>query len=241
MIWQPLIISLKVTAAATGLIFIIGGGLAVWLARSRFRGQSVVEAVIHLPLVLPPSVVGYYLLVVLGQSGPLATWLGWNALFTWPAAVIAATIVGLPLMFQASRAAIANVDPTFEQAARTLGSSELAVLWRITLPLARRGVIAGLILGGTRALGEFGATLMVAGNLPGRTQTLPLAIYDSVLSRQPELTQYLVLLMTLMGFFSLWLVRRLEPGRASPTQALLRRGGWAREDGQTGNRSEGGE
>ena len=211
MIWQPLLISIKVTLLAAVLIALIGGGLAVWLARSRFFGQSVVETLIHLPLVLPPSVVGFYLLVVLGHDGPLARWLGLNVLFTWPAAVIAATVVGLPLMFQASRAAIASVDPTLEQAARTLGSSELAVLWRVTLPLARRGVIAGLVLGATRALGEFGATLMVAGSMPGRTQTLPLAIYDSVLNRQTELTQYMVLLMTLLGFVSLWLVRRLDP------------------------------
>ena len=221
MIWQPLLISLKVTAAASVLILLIGGGLAVWLARSRFRGQSAVETLIHLPLVLPPSVVGYYLLVVLGQAGPLAIWLGWSVLFTWPAAVIAATVVGLPLMFQAARAAIASVDPTLEQAARTLGSSELAVLWRITLPLARRGIIAGFTLGVIRALGEFGATLMVAGNLPGRTQTLPLAIYDSVLSRQPELTQAMVLLMTVLGFLSLWLVRRLDPRPRPPSGGLL--------------------
>ncbi len=115
-------------------------------------------------------------------------------------------------MFQAARAAIANVDPALERAARTLGASELGVLWRVTLPLARRGLLAGLVLGGARALGEFGATLMVAGSLPGRTQTLPLAIYDAVQNRQEELAHFMVLMMTGLGFMGLWWVRRLERG-----------------------------
>ena len=216
--WAALLISLQVTAAATVLILLTGGGLALLLARSRFRGQVILETVIHLPLVLPPSVVGYYLLIGLGRDGPVAGWLGWNVLFTFPAAVIAATVVGLPLMFQAARAAIAEVDPALEQAARTLGSSELGVLWRVTLPLARRGVLAGLALAATRALGEFGATLMVAGNIPGRTQTLPLAIYDAVQGRQYDAALHMVLLVTVLGFASLWWVRHLSqpPGRRGP-------------------------
>jgi len=121
--WEPLFLSLKVTLAATVLIFFIGGGLAVWLARPRFRGQTIVETIIHLPLVLPPSVVGFYLLIVLGRGGPFVEWFGWDLLFSAPAAIIAATVVGLPLMFQAARASIASVDHTLEQAARTLGSS----------------------------------------------------------------------------------------------------------------------
>ncbi len=213
MIWHPFLLSLKVTSAATLLIFAIGLILALVLARHRFRGQTILETAIHLPLVLPPSVVGYYLLILLGRDGPFAQWFGWNVLFTWPAAVIASTVVGLPLMFQAARAAIANVDPALEQAARTLGSSELEVLWRITLPLSRRGVLAGLVLGATRALGEFGATLMVAANIPGKTQTLPLAIYDAVQNSQYDLAHHMVLLMTVLGFLSLWCVRRLEPSR----------------------------
>jgi len=209
-IWTALLTSLKVTAAATALIFALGSGLALLLARRRFRGSTLVETVIHLPLVLPPSVVGYYLLIGLGRDGPLVRWLDVRLLFTWPAAVVAATVVGLPLMFQAARAAIANVDPTLEQAARTLGSTELEILWRVTLPLARRGLLAGLALGATRALGEFGATLMVAGNIPGRTQTLPLAIYDAVQNRHYGDAEYMVLLVTALGFLSLWWVRRLE-------------------------------
>lgn len=212
MIWIALFTSLKVTAAATGLIFLLGSGLALALTRRPFPGSTLVETAIHLPLVLPPSVVGYYLLIGLGRDGPLVSWLDLHLLFTWPAAVLAATIVGLPLMFQAARAAIAGVDPSLEQAARTLGCTELEVLWRVTLPLARRGLLAGLALGATRALGEFGATLMVAGNIPGRTQTLPLAIYDAVQSRNYGDAEYMVLLVTLLGFLSLWSVRRLELG-----------------------------
>ena len=144
MSWHPLLLSLKVTSAATLLIFAIGLGLAIFFARHQFRGQTILETAIHLPLVLPPSVVGFYLLIMLGRDGPLAHLFGWNLLFTWPAAVIASTVVGLPLMFQAARSAIANVDPDLEHAARTLGSTELEVMWRITLPLSRRGILAGL-------------------------------------------------------------------------------------------------
>ena len=208
--WDPLVLSLQVTAVATVLLLVLGLGLALLLARRNFPGQTIVETLIILPLVLPPSVVGYYLLIVLGKDGPIVTLLHTNVLFTWSAAVIAATVVGLPLMFQASRAAIASVDPALEQAARTLGSSELEVLWRVTLPLARRGVLAGLVLGAARALGEFGATLMVAGNIPGQTQTLPLAIFDAVQSGRYGQAHYMVLLMTALGLVSLWWVRRLE-------------------------------
>ena len=213
MSWHPLLLSLKVTSAATLLIFAIGLGLAIFFARHQFRGQTILETAIHLPLVLPPSVVGFYLLIMLGRDGPFAHLFGWNLLFTWPAAVIASTVVGLPLMFQAARSAIANVDPDLEHAARTLGSSELEVMWRITLPLSRRGILAGLVLGSTRALGEFGATLMIAANIPGKTQTLPLAIYDAVQNSQYGLAHQMVLLMTVLGFMSLWCVRRLEPFR----------------------------
>jgi molybdate transport system permease protein len=219
MIGPPFWLSVKVTAIAAILIFTIGTALALWLVRRRPRGRMVIETLIMLPLVLPPSVVGYYLLIVLGQQGPIVGWFGIRTLFSPTAAVIAATVVGLPLMVQAARAAIAAVDPALEQAARTLGCKETMVLWRVTLPLAKRGLLAGIVLGATRALGEFGATLMVAGNIPGRTQTLPLAIYDAVQTNQHDLTTQMVLLMTGLGFFSLWAVRRWEPaskGRDRP-------------------------
>jgi len=161
-------------------------------------------------LVLPPSVIGYFLLLILGRGSPIVEWFHVNLLFTWYAAAIASAVVGLPLMVQSARAAIAGVDQVLENAARTLGSSELEILWRVTLPLARRGVIAGLILGAARALGEFGATLMVAGNIPGQTQTLPLAIYDAVQARRYEQAQMMVIVMTAVAFVGLWFVRQLE-------------------------------
>jgi molybdate transport system permease protein len=211
--WHAALLSLQVVAVATLLIATIGLGVALWLARSHFRGKTLVETLILLPMVLPPSVVGYYLLIALGRGSPLVEWLGWRVLFTWQAAVIASTVVGLPLMILAAQSAIASVDPLLENAARVLGSSEPEVLWRVTLPLARRGILAGLILGSARALGEFGATLMVAGNIPGRTQTLPLAIYDAVLNQNYALANQMVLLMTAIAFLALLLSRRLERPR----------------------------
>jgi molybdate transport system permease protein len=189
---------------------VVGLVLGVWLARFRVPGQIIFETIIFLPLVLPPSVIGYFLLLALGRGSPVVEWFHVNLLFTWQAAAIASALVGLPLMIQSARSAIANVDQVLENAARTLGSSELEILWRVTLPLARRGVLAGLILGGARALGEFGATLMVAGNIPGQTQTLPLAIYDAVQARRYEQAQMMVVVMTAVAFVGLWCVRQLE-------------------------------
>jgi molybdate transport system permease protein len=206
-------LSLQVTVVATVVIFAAGLSLAVLLARRRLPGQLVIETLIFLPLVLPPSVIGYFLLLALGSGSPLVEWFHIRLLFTWPAAAIASAVVGLPLMTQSARAAIAGVDRRLEDAARTLGSSELEVLWRVTLPLARRGIIAGLILGAARALGEFGATLMVAGNIPGKTQTLPLAIYDAVQARHYEQANAMVLVMTSLAFLGLWWAQRLEQPR----------------------------
>lgn len=211
--WQPILISLRVTAVATGLIVVVGLALAFLLARGRFWGKSALEAVIMLPLVLPPTVVGYYLLRLLGSGGPLVEWVGVNVVFTWRAAVAASFVVALPLMVLSARAAIANVDPVLESAARTLGSTEMGVFFRVTLPLARRGILAGAVLGAARALGEFGATLMVAGNIPGKTQTLPLVIFDAVQSRKYGVANGLVVLMTVLALVSLWAVRRLGAAR----------------------------
>jgi molybdate transport system permease protein len=208
--WSALALSIQVTAMATVLIAAAGLPLSLWLARTSFRGKALIETLVLLPLVLPPSVVGYYLLLLLGAGGPLDALFSANILFTWQAAAIASAVVGFPLMVSASRAAIAGVDPALENAARTLGSSELAVLWRVTFPLARRGILAGLTLGAARALGEFGATLMVAGNIPGRTQTLSLAIYDAVQNGQYPRANGMVLVMTAVALLTLWSVRRLE-------------------------------
>ncbi len=210
-----LLLSLRVTAVAMVLVIAIGLPVALFLARARFPGKSLLETLILLPLVLPPSVVGYYLLVLLGRDSPLAHWGGLHLLFTWPAAALASAVVAFPLMVQASRAAIAQVDPALERAARMLGSGEAELFLRVTLPLARRGILAGIVLGAARAFGEFGATLMVAGNIPGRTQTLPLAIYDAVLTQDMAAANGMVLLMTLLSFASLWAVRHFEVARQS--------------------------
>ena len=203
-------LSLQVTIVATSILFVVGLVLGVFLTRFRIPGQIIIEVIIFLPLVLPPSVIGYLLLLALGRGSPIVEWFHINLLFSWYAAAIASAVVGLPLMFQSARTAIASVDHNLENAARTLGSSELEILWRVTLPLARRGVVAGLILGGARALGEFGATLMVAGNIPGQTQTLPLAIYDAVQARRYDEAQMMVVVMTAVAFIGLWFVRQLE-------------------------------
>lgn len=203
-------LSLQVTAAATVAIIVIGLPLAHAFARRTFPGKAILEAAIILPLVLPPSVVGFYLLVGVGPRNPLAAALPIDLLFTWQAAALASAVVGLPLMVQASKAAIASVDPAIENTARTLGSTELEVFTRVTLPLARRGLIAGILLGAARAFGEFGATLMVAGSIPGRTQTVPLAIYDAVQAGRYGDANALVALTTLLVFASILIVQRLE-------------------------------
>ena len=224
MIWPAFRLSLQVTGCALLLIVVFGLPLAHLLARREFPGKSVVETLILLPLVLPPSVVGYYLLIGLGEQGPLVTWAGVRLLFTWQGGAVASAVVGLPLMVQAASAAIAAVNPSLENAARVLGGNELTIFLRITFPLAKRGIIAGLVLAGARAFGEFGATLMVAGNIPGRTQTVPLAIYDAVQAGRYGDARVLVLLTTCLAFVSLWLVRRLTRAArpaASPATAPL--------------------
>jgi molybdate transport system permease protein len=210
MIWQPLFLSFQVIGVASLAILTLGLGLGIFLARTRFPGQLLVSTVLNLPLVLPPSVVGYGLLLILGRGSPIKEVFGINLLFTWQAAAIASTVVALPLMVESTRVAIASVDPELEAAARTLGASELEVLWLISLPLAYRGVLAGFGLSIARGLGEFGATLMVAGSIPGRTQTLPLAIYDAVQMQDYQRANQMVLMMTVIAFTLLWGVRLLE-------------------------------
>ncbi len=207
---SPIFLSIQVTLVATVGILILGLALALFLARTRTRAKILIETLINLPLVLPPSVIGYYLLITLGRGGPLVRWFDLNLVFTWQAAVIAAIVVALPLMVQSSKAALESVDPIVENAARTLGSSEPEVIWRVTLPLARRGILAGLVLGSARALGEFGATLMVAGNIPGRTQTAPLAIYDAVQDGRLGDANLLVLMLTTLSLLSLIAVSGIQ-------------------------------
>lgn len=211
--WHPFWLSFQVTALASLGALVLGVGLAWALVRARFWGKSLVWTLINLPLVLPPSVVGYYLLLALGRGGPLERFFHLQVLFTWPAAVIASTVVALPLMVQSARAALETVDPALENAARLLGSSEWRVWWTVTLPLARRGIVAGLVLSAARALGEFGATLMVAGNLPGRTQTAPLAIYDAIQAGRMNEAHLMAAVMTGLAFVSLWAVDALRRHR----------------------------
>jgi molybdate transport system permease protein len=211
--WQAFLISMEVTSVATLLVVIVGTAGGLLLARVRFPGIQLVEAILMLPLVLPPSVVGYYLLRFLGAGGPVEAVFGVNVVFTWVAAVFASATVAFPLMLQGARTAIRGVNPVFENAARTLGSSEAAVFFRVTLPLARRGLIAGAVLSAARALGEFGATFMVAGNVPGRTQTLPLFVWDAVQNQRYGLANLVVALLTGFGFVSFIIVGRLDPVR----------------------------
>lgn len=182
--WFPLWLSLRVSAIATVLAVVFGVALAYLLAKWQSRWTSVVEAVFTLPIVLPPTVLGYYLLTLLGARSALGrTWeslFGTPLVFTQSGAVVAATVSALPFVIRAARAAISNVDPRVEQAARVVGMSEWKVARVVTLPLAARGIGAGVALGFARALGDFGATVMVAGNIPGQTQTLPVAVYDAV-------------------------------------------------------------
>ncbi len=210
MIWQPLLLSLQVTIAASIAVLIIGLSLGIWLAKTKFSGQMLVSTLLNLPLVLPPSVVGYFLLIMLGRGSPIKEWLGIDLLFTWQAGAIASAVVAMPIMVESTRAAIANVDHELEDAARVCGCSDLELLWYITLPMAYRGILAGFGLSVARGLGEFGATLMVCGSIPERTQTLPLAIYDAVQSQEYGLANVMVLLMTAIAFVLLFLVRMLE-------------------------------
>lgn len=183
----PVWLSLRVSLTATALTVVAGLPLAWLLARRRFPGRDALGALVVIPLVLPPTVLGYYLLVVIGSRGPVGRVLaafGLELAFTWRAAVLAAAVGSIALLVKAAQAGFESVDSRLEQAARTLGRSEWSVFWSVTLPLAWRAVLAGTILAFCRAMGEFGITLMVAGSIPGRTQTLPLAIYDHVQANQ---------------------------------------------------------
>jgi len=209
-ILPPLILSLKVTIAASIAVLFIGLSLGLWLAKNNFPGQIFLSTLLNLPLVLPPSVVGYFLLLTLGRGSPIKEWLGIDLLFTWQAGAIAAAVVAMPLMVESTRVAISGVDSEIEDAARICGCSRLELLWCITLPLAYRGILAGFGLSVARGLGEFGATMMVCGSIPGRTQTLPLAIYDAVQRQDYRLANVMVLIMTAIAFILLFWVRMLE-------------------------------
>jgi molybdate transport system permease protein len=212
-------LTLKVAGWATAINLVLGVGVGYALSRWRFPGRDVLDAVLTLPMVMPPTVLGYYLLVVIGSQGVVGAWLlqnlGIRLIFTWQAAVIAATIVAFPLVFKAARAAFENVDPQCEDAARTLGLGEWGLFLRVSLPLAWRGILAGLLLAFARALGEFGATLMVAGSIAGQTQTLSIAVYEAVQAGQDDTANFLVMVTSLVCMAVLLSAGRLVPGRVA--------------------------
>lgn len=211
-LWQPLLLSLRIAGAATALALVLGVALASVLAGRRHPLAGLLDAAANLPLVLPPTVLGYFLLTALGARSPLGLWLdsiGLPLVFTWRGAAVAAAVVATPLVLQSSKAAFETVDPELHDMARTLGRSELAIFLQVTLPLSWRGVLAGATLAFARALGEFGATLMVAGNIPGRTQTLPIAIYDAVQAGDQARANQLALALTLAAVILLLGLRLL--------------------------------
>ena len=215
--WFPLWLSLRVAALATLFSLAFGLWLAYVLANRNFRGKELLDAVATLPLVLPPTVLGYYLLVVLGRPSALGrayeAVFGQPLVFTWQAAVVAATVHAFPLLVKTARAALESVDRTYERAARNLGASDWRVFWRVTLPLARRSIFAAAVLAFARSLGDFGATLMVAGNIPGRTQTAAVAIYDAVESGNTLLARTLVLVISAVAIIIVYVANRLEHRR----------------------------
>lgn len=215
----PLALTLRVAGLATLVCFVTGVGAAWFVARHRFPGREVLDAAMTLPMVMPPTVLGYYLIVVLGRRGWIGGWLndtfGIALMFTWQGAVIAAAVVAYPLVYKAARAAFEEVSPQLENAARTLGLREGAVFLRVTLPLAWRGILAGVMLAFARAMGEFGATLMIAGSIPGKTQTLSIAVYEAVQAGRDEMANFLVLVTSVVCILVLVASGRLlRAGRA---------------------------
>src|SRR3990172_11402187 len=224
----PIGLSLQVSAFATILALAVGVPLAWLLARRRFPGRDLLEAAVVLPLILPPTVLGYYLLVLLGSGGPMGRMLaavGIDLVFTWKAAVIAACVGAIPLLIKAAQAGFESVDHTLEHAARTLGRSEWLIFWSVSVPLAWRSLLAGGVLPHCRALGDFGITLMLAGSIPGKTQTMPLAIYVYVQANQIAEANWLALiavalvLVLLLGIGRLARVRFCRAFPSTPKQS----------------------
>jgi molybdate transport system permease protein len=219
---SPILLSLKIATIATVFSFVLGVFFAYILNRKKIPAKSVWETVLILPMVLPPSVMGYLLLITFGKRGLIGGFLletfHIQIVFTWVAAVVASCIVSLPLMYQNAKSAFVSLDPIYEKAAQTLGSSEWKIFRTVVFPLAWPGIISGIALSFARAIGEFGATLMVAGNIPGKTQTIPTAIYFAVESGKTELANRLVLIMTIFSFvlilvLNAWLKKRNYIGR----------------------------
>jgi len=212
--WHPLLLSFEIAAAATGVATLLGIALAMLLTK-RFPGRDLIDVLLTAPMVLPPTVLGYYVLVALGRRSSLGQayehLTGSSIVFTRFGAVIAASIGALPLVVKAARAALQGVDPNLIKAARTLGASPLRVFWTIRLPLAAPGVLAGVMLGFARALGDFGVTLMVAGDIPGETQTASLAIYDAIQANREADAVGMILVLSAFAIVVLYAVNKLTP------------------------------
>ena len=212
----PLLLSLRVAVVATALVALIGVPLAYGMARRRFRGRSLVEALLVVPLILPPTVVGYFILLAVGARSPVGAlldrWFGYSVLFHWHGAVIASTVVALPLLYLPARAAFAGIERELEDVARLMGAGPIGVFWHVSLPLARRGIASGLLLAFARALGEFGATVMVMGDLPGR-QTMPIAIYNDYVAGDLRAAAPAVVALTAVSLAVIVLYNRSIFGR----------------------------
>jgi molybdate transport system permease protein len=205
-------LSLRVASAATLFVVLVGIGVAYILARKDFKGKELLDIFFTLPLVLPPTVTGYYLIILFGRSGFIGRYLysftGWSIMFTWYAAVLASFVVALPLMIKTTRAAIESVDENLINASYTLGHSELKTMVKIILPLSKRGIVAGTVLAFARAMGEFGATLMLAGNIPGKTDTMPLSIYSHASSGDWSKANIMVIIFTVISGVFLYITNR---------------------------------
>ena len=220
MIWSAFKLSALVVSFATLAVALLGTVLAFLLARREFRGKEVLDSLVTLPMVLPPTVTGYYLILLLGRRGLLGKYLfaltGWTVAFTWQAAAIAAGVMALPLMVKSARAALETIDRRYEMVSFSLGKSELETFFRVTLPLAKRGILAGVVLSFARALGEFGATLMLAGNIQGKTQTMPLAIYEAFISGEDGKAQIMAVILTVTSVAVIYLTNVLtRPPKAA--------------------------
>ena len=213
----PLSLSLEVALWATVFSALMGIAIGLYLAKSRSRLRHLVDTLCTLPMVLPPTVLGYYLLVVFGSQGGFGRWLKQtfdiNLIFSVQGAIIAATVVSFPLVFKPARAAFESVNPQLEQAGRVLGVSEAGIVLRITLPVAWRGIMAGVMLGFVRALGEFGATLMIAGSIPGKTQTLSIAIYEAVQAGRDDMANVMAVVISVVCIAFLLMATWVTPGR----------------------------
>jgi len=214
---SPLALSLRIATIATILAAVLGIGFGTLLAQSRFRGRNLADALVTAPMVLPPTVLGYYLLVVLGRHSPIGhayeALTGSSIVFTKTGAVIAAAFGAFPIMVKSSRAALEDVDPVFVRAARTLGAGPLRAFFTVQLPLAARGILAAVMLSFARSLGDFGVTLMVAGDIPHETQTASLAIYDAIQSHREDEALEMVLVLSVIAISILYLVNRLTTRR----------------------------